>query len=342
MTQPIDGLPGERSTMTSAAGVRIVVPDDVPSVIAETAAHRRLEELGAVELYTSEASSPEELLGRLRGAPIVVNIRGRTRFTREVMGALPGLRLISIWGTGTDNVDLVAAGDLGITVMNTPGVSAFSVAEGTLTLMLTTARKVTELDAAVKAGQWPRGMVSQLYGKTLGVLGTGAIGAQVARLGRGIGMNVIAWSYHPNQALATELGLRYLSLDEVLQQADVVSVHVRLTPQTTPLLGRDQLALLKPTALLINTARGACVDEAALAEALLAGRLAGAGLDVFSTEPIPADNPLLKVPNVVMTPHSAGVTPEALLAGLQLAADNVGDFLAGQAQGRFIVAGPGR
>jgi phosphoglycerate dehydrogenase-like enzyme len=322
--------------------VRIVVPDDVPSVLAGTAAHRRLEELGAVELYTTEAGSRDELLARLRGAPVVVNIRGRTRFTRDVLAALPGLRLISIWGTGTDNVDLQAAGELGITVMNTPAVSAPSVAEGTLALMLATARKVPALDAAVKRGEWPRGMVSALYGKTLGVLGTGAIGAHVARLGRGIGMNVIAWSFHPNPALAAEVPLRYVDKEELLREADVVSIHVRLTPATERMIGRAELALMKPTALLINTARGACVDEAALAEALHAGRIAGAGLDVFSIEPVPADNPLLTAPNTVFTPHSAGVTPEALLAGLQLAADNVGDFLAGRAQARYIVAGPGR
>jgi phosphoglycerate dehydrogenase-like enzyme len=322
--------------------VRIVVPDDVPSVLAGTAAHRRLEELGAVELYTTEAGSRDELLARLRGAPVVVNIRGRTRFTRDVLAALPGLRLISIWGTGTDNVDLQAAGELGITVMNTPAVSAPSVAEGTLALMLATARKVPALDAAVKRGEWPRGMVSALYGKTLGVLGTGAIGAHVARLGRGIGMNVIAWSFHPNPALAAEVPLRYVDKEELLREADVVSIHVRLTPATERMIGRAELALMKPTALLINTARGACVDEAALAEALHAGRIAGAGLDVFSIEPVPADNPLLTAPNTVFTPHSAGVTPEALLAGLQLAADNVGDFLAGRAQARYVVAGPGR
>jgi D-3-phosphoglycerate dehydrogenase len=307
-----------------------------------TTAHRRLEELGAVELYTDEAGGREELLGRMAGAPVVVNIRGRTRFPREVLAALPGLRLISIWGTGTDNVDLKAATDLGITVMNTPGVSALSVAEGTLTLMLAAARKVPALDAATKAGQWPRGMVTQLLGKTLGVLGTGAIGAQVARLGKGIGMNVIAWSFHPNQALADELGLRYVSRVELLRTADVVSVHVRLTPETTGMIGRAELATMKPTALLINTARGACVDEAALVEALERGTIAGAGLDVFATEPLPANDPLLTAPNVVMTPHSAGVTPEALLAGLELAAENVADFLAGRAQARYVVAGPGR
>jgi D-3-phosphoglycerate dehydrogenase len=281
-------------------------------------------------------------MARMAGAPVIVNIRGRTRFPREVMAALPGLRLISIWGTGTDNVDLAAANDLGVTVMNTPGVSALSVAEGTLTLMLAAARKVSELDAAVKRSEWPRGMVTQLHGKTLGVLGTGAIGSQVARLGRGIGMNVIAWSFHPNEALAREIGLRYLSREEVLRQADVVSIHVRLTPEAEGMIGRDELALMKPTALLVNTARGACVDEEALVEALRAGTIAGAGLDVFAVEPLPAGHPLREAPNVVMTPHSAGVTPEALLAGLELAAENVADFLAGQAQSRYVVAGPGR
>jgi D-3-phosphoglycerate dehydrogenase len=275
-------------------------------------------------------------------APVIVNIRGRTRFPREVMAALPELRLISIWGTGTDNIDLPAATDLGITVMNTPGVSAMAVAEGTLALMLAAARKISELDTAVKEGQWPRGMVTQLHGKTLGILGTGAIGAQVARLGRGIGMNVIAWSFHPNEALAAEIGVRYMGREEVLRQADVVSVHVRLTPEASNMIGRAELDMMKPTALLVNTARGACVDEEALVEALRAGTIAGAGLDVFATEPLPVDHPLRQAPNVVMTPHSAGVTPEALLAGLQLAADNVGDFLAGQAQARYVVAGPGR
>jgi D-3-phosphoglycerate dehydrogenase len=322
--------------------VRIVVPDDAPSVLDGTAAHRRLAELGSVELYTSEAGSREELLDRMRGAPVVVNIRGRTRFTRDLMADLPGLRLISIWGTGTDNVDLPAAGGLGVTVMNTPAVSAPSVAEGTLALMLATARKIPSLDAAVKAGEWPRGMVGALYGKTLGILGTGAIGARMAQLGRGIGMNVIAWSFHPNEALATEIPLRYVSKEELLQTADVVSVHVRLTPATEKMIGRAELALMKPTALLLNSARGACVDEAALAEALREGRIAGAGLDVFSVEPATPDNPLLTAPNTVFTPHSAGVTPEALLAGLQLAADNVADFLAGKPEPRYIVVGPGR
>lgn len=325
--------------MAGTDRVRIVVPDDAPSVLAGTPAHRRLEELGELELHTTEATG-EALLARMRGAPVIVNIRGRTRFPREVLAALPGLRLVSMWGTGTDHVDLKAADELGVTIMNTPGVSALAVAEGALALLLAAARKIPELDAATKAGQWPRGMVTQLHGKTLGILGTGAIGAQMARLGRGIGMRVIAWSPRPKPELAEEVGLRYVGKEELLRAADVVSIHVRLTPETTGLIGREELALMKSTALLINTARGACVDEAALVAALREGTIAGAGLDVFETEPIPAGHPLLTAPNVVMTPHSAGVTPDALLAGLALTVENVADFLAGQAQARYVVAGP--
>jgi D-3-phosphoglycerate dehydrogenase len=207
---------------------------------------------------------------------------------------------------------------------------------------LATARNVPALDAAVKRGEWPRGMVSALYGKTLGILGTGAIGARMAHLGRGIGMNVIAWSFRPNNELVSSVPLRYMTRDEVLREADVVSIHVRLSPTTEQMIGARELALMKPTALLINTARGGCVDEAALAAALRDGVIAGAGLDVFSIEPATPDNPVLTAPNTVFTPHSAGVTPEALLAGLQLAADNVGDFLAGRPQAPYVVAGPGR
>jgi phosphoglycerate dehydrogenase-like enzyme len=155
-------------------------------------------------------------------------------------------------------------------------------------------------------------------------------------------MQVIAWSQHPKPELTEELGLRYVERDELLREADVVSLHVRLAPETNHMIGRDELAMMKPTAILINTARGACIDEAALVAALQSGQIAGAGLDVFEQEPIPADHPLLRAPNVVVTPHSAGVTPDALLAGLEMTVQNVADFLAGQPNPAYIVAGPGK
>jgi phosphoglycerate dehydrogenase-like enzyme len=168
-------------------------------------------------------------------------------------------------------------------------------------------------------------MVTQLRGKTLGLIGTGAIGHEVARLGAGIGMRVIAWTFHPRDDVA-----EWVAFDEVFRLSDVVSVHLRLTAETSRLVRREHLELMKPGAVLINTARGGIVDQSELVQALLTNRIAGAGLDVFETEPLPAGSPLCAMPNVVLTPHAAGITPEATEAGLTLAIENVFSFLAGQ------------
>jgi phosphoglycerate dehydrogenase-like enzyme len=232
--------------------------------------------------------------------------------------------LISIWGTGTDNVDLVAAQAAGIRVTNTPGVSAIAVAEHTIALMMAVAKHVVGVDRQVRRGHWPRAMVMQLRGKTLGLIGTGAIGREVAALGKAIGMRVIAWTF---RSRAT--GIEYLPFEDVFRRSDVVSVHVRQSPETIGLIGREQFELMKPQAVLLNTARGAIVREADLFSALSANRIAGAGLDVFETEPLPADSPLRALENVVLTPHAAGITPETTEAGLALAIENVFSFLAG-------------
>jgi D-3-phosphoglycerate dehydrogenase len=165
----------------------------------------------------------------------------------------------------------------------------------------------------------------ELQGKTLGVIGLGAIGRRFARLGQGIGMRVIAWTMHPNPALGFDL----VELDELLRTSDVVSLHLRLSPETKGFLGRDRLGLMKPGAILINTARGPIVDEAAVIDALREGRLGGAGIDVFDAEPLTPGHPLTKLDNVVLTPHCAGITPEALEAGLALAIENVVNYLNG-------------
>jgi phosphoglycerate dehydrogenase-like enzyme len=233
--------------------------------------------------------------------------------------------LLSLWGTGTDNVDLAAARQAGVTVTNTPGVSAVSIAEHSLMLMLAVARRVVTIHQGVVAGEWPRGQSIQLQGKTLGVIGLGAIGRQFARLGQGIGMKVIAWTMHPNPALGFEL----VELDELFRTSDVVSMHLRLSPETTGFISRAQFEMMKTGVILVNTARGPIIDEAALIEALQTRRIAGAGLDVFDVEPLPPRHPLTKFDNVVLTPHCAGVTPEVLEAGLALAIENVESFLSG-------------
>jgi D-3-phosphoglycerate dehydrogenase len=305
---------------------KIVVPDDYPAVLGPSQAWRNFPGRDAVTYYDSLPGTEDRLLERIAGAEVVLNIRSSTRFTATVFEHSPGLRLLSLWGTGTDNVDLAAARSHGITVTNTPGVAATSIAEHALALMLGVARRIPRLDAQTRAGAWPRGQMTQLHGKTLGIIGLGAIGRKFARLGEAIGMRVIAWTMHPDPSL----GFTLVEFDELLRSSDAVSLHLRLSDQTRGLIGAREFGLMKPGAILINTARGPIVDEAALLDALRSGRLLGAGLDVFSSEPMAAGHPLAGLENVVLTPHSAGVTVEALEAGLEMSLDNIRNFLDGR------------
>ena len=261
----------------------VVIPDDEPAVVSLSRAYSTLTSHLDVQAFVSRPQSEAELVERIRTAHFVINVRARTPFTSSVLKSCPDLKLISIWGTGTDNIDLAAAREFGIRVTNTPGVSAIAVAEHALTLMLAVARQIVEVHEQVRAGQWPRAMVQQVYGKTLGLIGTGAIGREMARLGKGIGCRVISWTFHPKSDNSEQV-----SLDELFRQSDFISIHVRQSPETTGMIGRTQFAMMKPTAILINTARGAIVNEADLADALGSQRIAGAGLDVFENEPIPS------------------------------------------------------
>ncbi len=307
----------------------IVVPDDEPPVLAGTVEEERLGQLGEVRIYNSRAFDEETLLSRIADADIVYNIRSTSVFSRNVMRNCPKLKLIAIYGVGYDNVDVPAASELGITVTNTPGYSAVAVGEMSLSLMLAVAHKLTQNDRNIRASGWAREYSSQLYGKTLGVIGTGSVGQRVIQLGKAIGMKVIAWTLHPSPERATEYGVEFVTLEELMRQSDVVSIHVLGLPQTDKLIGKRELALMKPTAMLINTARGSVVDEPALVEALQNGMIAGAGLDVFANEPLPLDHPLRSTENVVLSPHTASMVPEATLVGLAMAVDNVANFLQG-------------
>ncbi|MCY3802420.1 MAG: phosphoglycerate dehydrogenase [Chloroflexi bacterium] len=309
--------------------MKTVVPDDHPPVFQGSKAETMLRGLGEVMIFNTRPRTDDELIQRICGAEAVISIRGAVAYPREVIEACRELRIISIWGTGTDHVDLPAARELGVTVCNTPAVSAVSVAEQSLALMLAAARRLPDISAEVKEGGWPKAMISQLHGKTLGIVGLGAIGRQVARLGAGIGMNVIAWTFNPDSGLADELGVKLVELDELLCRADVVSLHVRQSPETEGMLDAAKLALMKPEAILVNTARGALIDEQALVMALNGGALGAAALDVFVEEPLPADHPLLSAPNTVLTPHSAGLSPEALEAGLVMSVENIWHFMDG-------------
>lgn len=309
----------------------IVVPDDFPSVFEGTPAHERARALGEVRVYTARGAEEEaELIRRLDRARVAINIRAHARFTEAVFAACPALKMVSIWGTGTDNVDLDAAGRHGVTVTNTPGVNARAVAEHTLALMLAAARKIPRIDREMREGRWPREMLTQLLGKMLGVFGVGTIGSRVVELGRAIGMSVMAWSLRGAADRIAALGARPATKEEILREADVVSLHLRLIPETRGFLGRKELALMKRTALLVNTARGALVEREALLDALQAGRIAGAALDVFHDEPTRPSDPLLRLDNVVLSPHNAGQTPEVIRDGLLRAVENVERFLQGR------------
>ena len=309
----------------------IVVPDDFPSVFAGSAAEEHAKRLGEVRVFTERGADDEtELIRRIGRSEIAINIRAHARFSDTVFASCPSLKMVSVWGTGTDNIDLNAAGMRGVTVCNTPGINAFAVAEHALTLMLVVARKITLLDAEVRKGRWPREMLTQLLGKTLGVFGMGTIGARVAALGRGIGMKVLGWSALGDDARIRAAGAKPATKEEILKTADVVSLHTRLTEQTRGFIGRKELALMKPTAILVNTGRGALVEKDALVAALKERRIMGAGLDVFHQEPIAADDPILALPNVVCSPHNAGQTPEVIRDGLIAAVENVERYRAGK------------
>jgi phosphoglycerate dehydrogenase-like enzyme len=318
--------------MSARSDVVIVIPGDHPPQLQGSPHLDRLRRYGDVRLHTDRPATAEEKIARARDAVCLINTRGAIKWPREALLALPRLRMATVCGIGTDSFDLAAARERGIVICNIPGKTAPIVAEHAFGLMLAAAKRAHFQTAELKAGRWTGLDNVYLHGRTLGVVGTGAIGSAMARLGRAIGMDVIAWTFSPTPARAAELGVRYVSLDELLRTADVVSLHVRLTPESRRLLGPRELALMKPGANLVNTARGPVVDTEALVAALHAGRLGGAALDVFDTEPIPAGHPLLACQQVVLTPHNADQTPEGmdlLNAGV---VDNVIAFLEGRPQ----------
>lgn len=306
----------------------IVVPDDFPSIFKGTPPEERCAQLGATRVYSERGADDEaELIRRLGGAHAAINIRAHARFTERVFSACPALKMVSIWGTGTDNIDLESAVRHDVTVSNTPGVNANAVAEHTIALMLAVARRIPKIDREMRTGAWPREMLTQLLGKTLGVFGTGAIGKRVATLGRALGMEVVAWSARGGGRV--EGGVRAASKDEILRMADIVTLHLRLSPETRGFLAERELSLMKRPSILINTGRGALVERSALLDALSQSWLS-AGLDVFHDEPLKADDSILTLPNVVLSPHNAGQTPEVVRDGLLRAVENIQNFLRGR------------
>jgi len=288
----------------------------------------RLREAGCELLANPWGRSPseEELLARIGDADVLVS--GTEPVTARVLAAAPRLRLIAKHGVGFENIDLEAARARGLPVCLAGDAIADSVADMALALLLALARQIPQGDRAVRAGGWPRVVGTELRGKRLGVVGLGKIGKGVCRRAKGFGMELLAYDLCPDSAFAKSWGVELLELDDLLARADVVSLHAPVTAETRGLIGERALALMRPGALLVNTARGELVDEAALYAALRDRRLGGAASDVFLREP-PGDSPLLTLDSFIAAPHSAGQTKDGLRRMGEVTADNILRVLAG-------------
>ncbi len=309
--------------------LKIVVPGDDPPQIQSSPHLERLAPYGDVVLYTDRPITSAEKVNRAKEADILINSRGMVNWTTPVLRQLPKLQMITTCSIGTDMIDLQVAKELGVVVCNQPGRTAPVVAEHAFGLMFALAKRTAFHTAETKAGRWNRIDNIFLRNKILGIVGTGNTGSEMIKLGQAIGMDVIAWTFHPSQEKADRLGIQYVSFEQLLQTADVISLHVKLTDESRHLIDKQELELMKQGALLINCARGEVVQTDALVEALDAGRLSGAGIDVYDQEPPPSDYPLLTCKQVILTPHCADMTPEGVDLLNQGAVNNIIAYLEG-------------
>lgn len=290
----------------------IVVPSDDPAQCQGSPRMAELEAVADLKIFPTRAESFDEQIERAQGATVIINSRSYLEWREDAFNLLPDLRFISVCGIGTDSIDLDAARDRGITVSNIPGKTAPVVAEHAFGLMFAAAKRAAWYTEMTRKGEWVKQDGVFLGDKTVGIVGTGNIGAEMARICNAFGMNVIAYTFNPSDERAEKLGVRFVDLDELLASSDVVTIHTKLTPDSEKLIGAREISLMKPTAILVNVARGPIVDEAALVEALNAGHISGAALDVFEDEPLPEGSPITQCEQVVLTPHIADMTPEGL------------------------------
>jgi phosphoglycerate dehydrogenase-like enzyme len=308
--------------------MKVTVLDDYQRGLEGTAALERLRQRAEVRVFTSKFPSEEALVRAIGDSAAIIPVRERTKFPGSLLEKLPVLELISQTGNHAYHIDLPAATRAGIVVALAPGGN--STTELAFGLMLAAMRRIPQSDAAMRRGQWPLVLGYVLKGKTIGILGLGKIGTEVAAIARAFGMNVIAWgpTLTPERAAASQA--TFLPLDDVMARADVISIHLALSDQSRGLIDERRLRLMKKSAYLINTARGAIVDERALTSVLANNSIAGAGLDVFVEEPVPAQHPLLKLDNVVLTPHLGWPTDSGFEGFAQNAVDNILDYLDGK------------
>jgi phosphoglycerate dehydrogenase-like enzyme len=304
--------------------MRVAVLDDYQGVALAYGDWGDLE----VEVFSDHLAADDEVVARLAPFEVVVAMRERTPFTRARLERLESLRLLVTTGMRNASIDLEAARDRGVTVCGTGSLGP-PTAELAWGLILALTRHIPAEDARMRAGGWQHTIGPELAGRTLGLVGLGRLGARMARVAQAFEMETIAWSQNLTPERAAEAGAEAVAKDELFRRADVVSVHLVLSHRSRGLVGAQELALMKPTAYLVNTSRGPIVDEAALLDALHSGRIAGAGIDVYDTEPLPPSHPLRFAPNTVLTPHIGYVTTGTYEVFYREAVEDIAAWLAG-------------
>ena len=306
----------------------MAILDDYQRVAERLGPWERLGDDAEVTAFHDHLADDDAVIERLAAFDVVVAMRERTPFPRRRLERLPGLRLLVTTGMRNASIDLAAARELGVVVSGTRFLAP-PTAELTWGLILAVTRHICAEDRAMRAGGWQHTIGPELTGRTLGLLGLGTQGRAVAAIGRAFGMQVLAWSRSLTPERAAEAGAEAVTREELLAQADVVSVHVVLSDETRGLVGARELAAMKPTAYLVNTSRGPIVEEAALLAALHEGTIAGAALDVYDTEPLPPEHPLRGAPNTVLTPHIGYASTGTYEVFYRDAVDDVAAFAAG-------------
>jgi glyoxylate reductase len=296
-----------------------IIPDEGLKLILENC---------DAEVWQEETPPPKEIIiEKIKDCEGILTLL-TDKIDAEIMDKAPKLRIISNYAVGYDNIDVKSATQRGIMVTNTPGVLTETTADLAFALILATARRIVEADKFTRSGKWKSWgpmlfLGRDVYGATLGIIGLGRIGQAVARRAKGFNMKVIYYSRKRKEDVERELGVEYRELHSLLKEADIVSIHTPLTEETYHLIGEKELSLMKPTAILINTARGAVVDQKALYKALKERRIFGAGLDVYEKEPIDADDPLMELDNVVLLPHIGSASVETRGRMARMAAENL-------------------
>lgn len=312
--------------------MRIAILDDYQHVALKMADWSRVKERATIDIFDDTLLDEDAVAARLEPYAIVCTMRERTRFPASLFSKLPSLRLLTTTGMFNRAIDVRAAEDRGIIVAGT-GSWGNPTLEHIWALILASTRFIVQEDANVKAGKpiWQSTMPLGLHGRTLGLLGAGRLGQATARIARAFGMRVIAWSPNLTPERASAAGVEFASTkQQLLQDSDVLSIHMVLSEKTRHLLKAEDLALMKPSAFLVNTSRGPIVDEKALVDVLQAGKIAGAGLDVFEVEPLPLDHPIRKLGNVTLSPHTGYVSDTGYQEFWGHTVENINAFLDGE------------